>query len=311
MRCGLIASRFTGQTGTEIAMPIALIFDKTRPDTIGIYFERACRALGVAYDHWSLRDAQQIPATYDLYLRIDHGDDYLTELQAQLRPSVFYAIDTHLPHSWRKIRQVAGQYDLVCCAQRDAAARLPRAAWLPFACDPDLHGPCGASATWEVAFIGMDGGIPRKFYLQALRERYPKSRIGIADHTQLGTIYSSARIGFNYSIANDVNMRIFEVMAANALLITNALNHDDLPALGLEDGQHLVLYRTPVELFERIDYFLGHPEERIRIAQAGCDAVRHHHTYTQRLRQLLDRVSQTLGVSLASQTQEPLACAPS
>ena len=43
-------------------MKLALIFDKTRPDTTGGYFERACRTLGVAADHWWLRDAERIPA---------------------------------------------------------------------------------------------------------------------------------------------------------------------------------------------------------------------------------------------------------
>jgi hypothetical protein len=292
-------------------MAIALIFDRTRPDTIGTYFERACRALGLAYDHWWLCDADRIPAAYDLYLRIDHGDDYLTVLPPRLRPAVFYAIDTHLPKSWRKIRRTAAQYDAVFCCHRSGASRLPVAEWLPVACDWEWHGDPGLRRSVDIAFVGMDGGIPRKFYLQALRERYPNSLIGPADHTRLAAIYGQARIGFNYSIADDVNMRAFEVMAAGALLVTNALSHDDLRALGLEDGRHLVLYRTPEELFERIDHFLSRHEERARIAQAGCDAVRRRHTYAQRLEQLLERVSQTLGLSLAPRTQEPLVCAPS
>ncbi|MBI3331169.1 MAG: hypothetical protein HYZ96_03550, partial [Candidatus Omnitrophica bacterium] len=93
-------------------MRLALIFDKTRPDTTGVHVERAARALGIAADHWWLRDADRIPEAYDLYLRIDHGDDYAVALPQRLRPAVFYAIDTHLPHSWRKIRRVARRYDL-------------------------------------------------------------------------------------------------------------------------------------------------------------------------------------------------------
>ena len=82
-------------------MRLALIFNTTRPDTIGIYVARACRALSLAADHWELSQAGQIPPSYDLYLRIDHGDDYFTPLPAGRRPAVFYAIDTHLPHSWK------------------------------------------------------------------------------------------------------------------------------------------------------------------------------------------------------------------
>jgi len=286
-------------------MRLALIFDKQRPDTTGGYFERACRRLGLACDHWQLCDAERIPADYALYLRIDHGDDYAVRLPARLRPAVFYAIDTHLAHSWRKIRAAAGWYDLVFCAQRAAARRLPGAEWLPLASDEDLHSTAGRAPEWDVAFIGTDGGVPRKFYLQVLRERYPKHYIGAAEHTALGSIYSRARIGFNYAIANDVNMRVFEVLAAGTLLVTNALPHDDLEALGLQDGRHLALYRSPQELFATIDRFLAQEDARRVIAQAGCELVRAHHTYTHRVRHLLARVSERLGVAVHDAVRSP------
>jgi hypothetical protein len=258
------------------------------------------RALGVAYDHWTLFNVGQIPASYDFYLRIDHGDDYLTPIPARLRPTVFYVTDTHLPYSWRKIRHAARWYDLVCCAQRDAAARLPRAAWLPFACDPDVSAPCGMSPTSEVAFVGMDGGIPRKFYLQALRERYPSSVIGMADHTQLGTIYSRARIGFNYSIADEVNMRMFEVLSAGALLVTNRLSHDAFETLGFLDGTHFVSYRSPSDLFHVVDTFLADERHRAQIARRGRTFVHECHTYPHRLRQLLQIAREQLGVTMTA-----------
>ena len=278
-------------------MRVALIFNKTRPDTTGVYYERACQALGVAYDQWWLRDAPQIPARYDLYLRIDHGDDYFTPLPARLRPAVFCVFDTHLRHSWRKISRTAPWYDIVFCCHRDAAQRLAGAEWLPVACDPALHAGVAHAPVWDVAFVGTDGGVPRKFYLQALRERYPNSSIGGADYRHMGSIYGKARIGFNYSIAHDVNMRIFEILAAKRLLLTNALPHDDLRRLGLEDRRHLLLYRSPEELFRLIDHHLAHPEEGRAIAEAGAGVVQARHTYAHRLEQLLATVSKRLGVS--------------
>ena len=290
-------------------MRLALIFDKTRPDTTGIYFERACRSLGLSVDHWWLRDAARIPAQYDLYLRVDHGDDYAVELPNGLRPAVFYAIDTHLSPTWRKIRRVAAQYDRVYCAQANAARQLGNGEWLPLACDLELHGVIRApEVVLDVAFVGSDGGVPRKFYLQALRERYPNNFLGSAAYTELGAIYGRARIGFNYAIAADVNMRVFEVLAAGALLVTNALPHDDLGRLGLADGQHLILYRTPKELFERIDYFLAHAQERERIAHAGRARVMERHTYVHRLQQLLASLSRHLDLAVPSNAQESIPC---
>ncbi len=290
-------------------MRIALIFDKTRADTTGIYFERACDALGISADHWWLRDTEKIPVGYDLYLRIDHGDQYAVELPTRLRPAVFYAIDTHLPHSWKKIRRIVPHFDLVFCCHRDGATRLQGAEWLPLACDGVMAGQEDAQRTYDVAFVGTDGGVPRKFYLQALRERYPNSFIGKADHRELMAVYRRAKVGFNYSIANDVNMRLFEILAAQTLLVTNALSSDDLSRLGLEDRRHLAFYRRPSEVFETIDYYLAHAEERESIAAAGAAVARQRHTYVHRMRQLLMTVSRRLGVALPTHLKELVPCA--
>ena len=276
---------------------LALIFNKTRPDATGGYFERAFRSLGLACDHWPLGELSRIPASYELYLRVDHGDDYEVPWPERLRPAVFYAIDTHVRHSWPKIRRAASRYDLVFCCHRDGAERLG-AEWLPVACDPDLHAAAPRERDLDVAFVGTDGGVPRKFYLQALRERYPNSAIGTADYTQLALRYGRARIGFNYAIANDVNMRVFEVLASGALLVTNALPHDDLARLGLEEEAHYAAYRSPRELFARIDEALAHPEERCRIAEAGREAALSRHTYRRRMERLLSVVEARLGVRM-------------
>lgn len=276
-------------------MRIALVFDKAREDTIGVYFERACQALGIAYTHVWTSQTESLKPGYDLYLRIDHGD-YRHDLPAGLRPSIFLATDTHLPKPWKRIRQAAPRYALVCCVHRPGARALANGAWVPAACDPALHGKQALPKAHDVAFIGTEGGIPRKFYLQALRERYPNSVIRHAPHTDLGRLYSQARIGFNYSIRNDVNMRMFEIMASGTLLITNRLSHDELEQLGLRDGEHLVCYDRPAHLFELIDTHLKHDEAREAIAQRGMEHVLGHHTYVHRLTQILSLAEQRLGV---------------
>lgn len=269
-------------------MRVIMIYNQTRPDTTGIYFQRACVRLGVATEHYALTDASRIDAEAgDLFLRVDHGDDYRVLLPPALRPSVFYAIDTHMRKSRPKIARLAPTFDLVFCAHRDAAERLG-AEWLPVGCDLEFHGAASREIAWDVAFVGTPGGVPRKFYLQALRERYPRSRIGPADHRELGAIYSRAAIGFNYSIAGDVNMRVMEVLAAGAMLLTNPLPRADLERLGLRDGQHLVTYRNPEHLVTLLNYYLAHPAEREAIACAGAAVVRAQHTYDHRMRRMLD-----------------------
>ena len=280
-------------------MRLALVFDKVREDTLGVYVERACRELGISYEHFWTQHAGTIPSGYDLYLRVDHGD-YHHDLPDHLRPRAFYAADTHLPKSWKRIRRLARRYDLVCCVHRNAAESLPNGAWVPVACDPQLHGMRPLPKRWDVAFVGTEGGVPRKFYLQALHERYPSSFIGHAPHTQLGTIYSQAKIGFNYSIRDDVNMRIFEILSSGTLLVTNRLNHDDLKRLGFRDREHLLTYRSPRELFALIDDSLRREDEREAIARRGMAEAQQHHTYVHRLQQILQLAEARIGVRLMS-----------
>ena len=276
-------------------MRLALVFDKLREDTLGVYFERAAQALGLSYEHFWTSRAQDIPGGYDLYLRIDHGD-YTHDLPDRLFPKIFYVSDTHLPNAWRRIQRITPRYDLVCCVHRSGAERLANAVWVPVACDAALHGMKPLPKRWDVAFIGTEGGVPRKFYLQALRERYPNSFIGHALHTDLGAIYSQAKIGFNYSIRQDINMRMFEILCSGTLLLTNHLSHDDLMRLGLRDREHLVTYRRPAEAFSLLDSYLQHDRERQTIALAGMTHVQREHTYRHRLQQMCQLAHARLGV---------------
>lgn len=274
-------------------MRAALVFDKAREEAVGVHFERACQEIGVTFDHFWSKDAKTIPTGYDLYVRIDDGD-YRHDLPGHLRPRIFYATDTHLPKPWRRIRRMAKQYDLVCCAHRRGAESLANGAWVPVACDPEFQGRRPGPKRWDLAFVGTEGGVPRKFYLQALQEQYPESFIGHARHTELGMIYSQAKIGFNYSIRDDVNMRMFEILCSGTLLLTNRMTHDDLEQLGLRDHEHLVSYRNPKELFELIDYYLHHDEEREAIAARGMNHVQQHHTYRHRLQRILQLFDERL-----------------
>jgi hypothetical protein len=289
-------------------MKLALVFNADREDTIGWHFVEAAAALGVEATQFQTRDAAAIRPGFDLYLRIDHGDYADADLPKRLRPRAFYAIDTHLPRSWAKIRRLADRYHLVMCAHRRGAEDL-HGAWVPVAANLRIHGRQPLPARWDVASVATEGGVPRKFVLQALRERYPHHSIGEAPGAQVGAIYSQAKIGFNLSIRDDVNMRVFEVLAAGALLVTNRLPHEDLAQLGLREGEHYVAYGRPGELLSLIDHYLRHEPERQAIAQAGMRLAHARHTYTHRLHRMLTLAAERLRVPVLKRaTSEVPTC---
>ena len=78
---------------------VALIFDGVqRPETTGTYCLRALKSL-VEVEHFRPGELDRIPRQgFDLYLNIDDGLRY--QIPAELRPSAFWAIDTHLDPAW-------------------------------------------------------------------------------------------------------------------------------------------------------------------------------------------------------------------
>ena len=82
-------------------MKIALIFGKERPDTMGVYFERALKALGHDIVRFSPKDINNIRPEYDFYFRVDDGHyDYL--IPERLKPRIYYVSDTHLRNPFKK-----------------------------------------------------------------------------------------------------------------------------------------------------------------------------------------------------------------
>lgn len=282
-------------------MRLAVVFNQTRPDTWGIYFLRAFRQLGHEVTACAFDEAASLGGAHDLYIRIDDGDYYERGLPMQCRPAVYWISDTHLPGPMKKLTRGARQYDVVLCAMRRGTEQLRAAgieaewAW-GGACDPDLHRRVDVERTYDLGFVGTDGGSPRKFYLQALRERYPNSRIGVAAHEQMGQIYSRSRVGFNYCPTQDtLTMRCFEIMACGALLLLNEVPGHTHRQMGLIPGTHFVLYRSPTELFALVDHFLSHEAERRQIAEAGYRETVSHHTYLHRVQWMAQLVATRLG----------------
>jgi len=103
---------------------VALIFDSVqRPETTGVYCLRALRQL-VEVTHFQPSELDRILRQgFDIYLNIDDGLRF--HLPPDLRPSAWWAIDTHLDFAWA--RQKALGFDLVFAAQRDGADELRRA----------------------------------------------------------------------------------------------------------------------------------------------------------------------------------------
>lgn len=280
-------------------MKIALIYNKENEATTACYIERVMKKLGMDYTHFWTQDASSIPQGFDLYFRIDHGD-YKYDIPDNLRPAVFYAIDTHLEKPYRKIKNQAGHYDIIFCVHRDGARRLRKeikadTQWIPVACDPEIHKKLDLPKAYDIGFVGRGGKkSTRERRLRILKEKYPNSFIGVLDFKKMSEVYSASRIGFNSSLKNDINMRVFEIMASGCFLLTDFIKDNGFEDL-FETGKHLVIYKDDRELLQLAEYYLKNEEEREKIAKQGYEWVAQNHTYFHRAQKMFNYIAFKFG----------------
>jgi spore maturation protein CgeB len=95
---------------------------------------------------------------------------------------------------------------------------------------------------------------------------------------------SQSKVGVNYSIKKDLNMRVFETMGTKTCLLT-----DDIPGVTelFEDGNHLLTFKSIDEAVEKMRMILKDDALRQTIASNGYYEVMAKHTYKHRAEEML------------------------
>lgn len=280
---------------------VALIYDReVCPHTTGVYCQRALEEL-VECRHFSPEQIDQIPPDgFDLFLNIDDGLRY--RLPSRLRPCAWWAIDTHLDLPW--YLEKGPDFAVVFAAQCSGARLLQEsgitsATWLPLACDPDMHRPHDVPVEHDVAFVGHVFPGPREDLLRLLRQYFPNTYVGEHYFDDMARVYSAARVVFNRSVRDDLNMRVFEALGCRSLLLTNGLADNGQAEL-FKDGLHLATYEPAEELLDKVRYYLRNEAARKRIAAAGQAEVYQKHTYRHRMTRLLETVAESFSTTHVS-----------
>jgi len=110
---------------------------------------------------------------------------------------------------------------------------------------------------------------------EALVRLYNRSQV-VINVTEWGAASGAQRSG--------MTMRLFEVPAAGALLLTDRSAETDL---AVTPGEHVVTFADVEEFKAKLRHYLEHTAERERIAKSGMEHVRLHHTYDQMVDRLL------------------------
>ena len=107
-------------------------------------------------------------------------------------------------------------------------------------------------------------------------------------------VYAGSKINLNISlkgIEGGTPQRIMDIMGAGGFVLTSYCA--ETAELFIED-QEIVMFRTPEELIEKIDYYLAHDKEREQIAQRGHDKVMKCYTYENKLSELIAWITEEM-----------------
>lgn len=166
-------------------------------------------------------------------------------------------------------------------------AGVPRCAFIPNACDPDIQRRYDVEEKWKTDVIftgkaehrrlGTDAGrdIDRYELLHRLSKMPNAKMYGCFGNPRVEGIetfwaISGAKIGLSINIANNVRLyhsdRFINYVSCGTFVLAKKVPYSDLL---FEDGLHVKYFETTDEFFELAEWYLKHDREREKIATAG------------------------------------------
>lgn len=200
-----------------------------------------------------------------------------------------------------------------------AAGATGRIEYVPIGIDPEVHRPVALTDA-ERARYGSDvcfiGGLSSRFHQArrlmieyaitqgvdikvwgGYREHFIGSPILRAWQGQVWgeeqvKALCAAKIGLNFHVDHQageldrgLNLRAFELAACGVFQLLQRV-----PSVNefFEEGKEIVCFDTQEEMLDKLRYYLGHDDERQRIAHAARSRVLSSHTWQQRVARMLE-----------------------
>lgn len=243
---------------------------------------------------------------FDLNILCDYGEDSLgIPLDWEIpRPNCYWAFDTHIDEKGYKYRlNRAKQFDHVYLCHKPYIEQFvkdgidpAKISYLPVGVEPDCYRPYSVMPKWDWCFIGHLNSAHRVDLLDRFIQKFglgeDKGYLGwrlpqVHGFNSLDDAakkMSMSRIILNYSIKNDLNMRVMEAMACGKCLLTD----ENEPLLELfTPNKHLVTFRTIDEAVLKAEWLLEDVKSREEIGKNGLAEILAKHTYNHRALEIL------------------------
>ena len=183
-------------------------------------------------------------------------------------------------------------------------AGVPRCAFIPFTCDPDIQYRYEIEDKWQTDIVFT--GTAEHTRLERNDDRYNiVKRLSQMPNAKLYGCFgrpktegldsfralSNAKIGLSINIANDVRLyhsdRFINIPACGTFTLAKRVPGYELM---FTDGVHVKYFDTVDEFFEMADWYLKHDDEREKIAKAGMERAHTEFNCTKVAQYVLDVV---------------------
>jgi hypothetical protein len=235
------------------------------------------------YDLYAALEAARLPTQYDAIVVWSDAvqSNQPVNLEAFDCPKVLCVGDTH--HMETPIRKMLdyaldARYDFVLSSHNRQhlhwfiEAGISQVGWLPGIKVQNIAPPFTADRRPEVCFFGNAGtGHPRRMRLLTeliKRKAFPLAAM-YGSRAQAADRFATSAVSLNCSLNGDLNLRVFEVLAASGCLLTDRLSPQSGLSLILEEGKEFLGYDTIEECTTQAQFLLGHPQDALNIARAG------------------------------------------
>lgn len=255
--------------------------------------QRALNYLGYESDVWGLDhdNYHQLPKfnEYDVIINLENYDmtGWVPNLSEYSKPyKILWSIDAHVRgmEVYEKTFK-SGRYDLLMNSTLDYVTEdyhylFPNCLdhflirKLDYVKKEHMFGFCGSI---------FNNGHQRDRVVKDLESIFKAKVDNLVGHQMVEAINSYV-VHFNMNIANDINFRTFETLGCGTLLLTSAnYQHEKL---GLVDNENCLIYSTPSELVDRLQFCKMNLDKVAEIANKGYNHVKNH-TYLNRVTDLI------------------------
>jgi hypothetical protein len=209
--------------------------------------------------------------------------------------SLWYGIDTHM--NYEKHLTLGALFDITLIAQKQYVNALKidglvNVYWLPLGFPHRLLPALDTQRNIDVAYVGSTNReVNRDRYdlLDSLKNHFESVSFGRASPLEMIATYSMAKIVFNKSVNNDLNMRFFEAMGSGAVLVTDPIIDNGLEDLFVEE-KHYFSYKNNEDLIDLVKKILNEEEKIIQVGAAAKDLILMEHTYDHRAEAIIQYI---------------------